>query len=61
MLVVAGNKTLTLPDVSEYQQVFTVAMVIVEVGVTLTNSQLFKFDHGHVRLGQLVLLGLRVI
>ena len=57
----AGNKTLTLPDVGEYQQVFTVAMVIVEVGVTLTNLQLFELDHGHVRLGQLGLLGVGFI
>jgi hypothetical protein len=50
-----------LPEVGEYQQVFTVAMVIVEVRVTQTNAQLFKFDHGHVRLGQLALLGVWIV
>lgn len=54
-LVVAGNRTLTLPEVRKYQQVFTVAMVIVDIGVAQTNPQLFEFDHGHVILGQLVL------
>ena len=52
----AGNKTLTLPEVGKYQQVFTVAMVIEDVGITKTNPQLLKFDHGHVCLGQLVFL-----
>lgn len=44
-----------LLEVSKYHQVFTVAVVIVQIGKSKLNGQLFKFRGLHVHLGEVVL------
>ena len=45
-----------LPDVGEYQQVFTVAMVTVQVGVAQSNHQLLELCLLHLLHGVVVQL-----